>query len=145
MFDGTAIACRSPSTPPAPPTSCSSTPATRRSTFEEVSRGPGRPAAVRQLQLARRRRAAQLADNTFDDAVGGVDLTVDAASDDAGHRHVAQTDASLVDAVEDFVDAYNSLRTDLDKLTAFDPEALTTGLLFGTQRALQVDIATVAR
>jgi flagellar hook-associated protein 2 len=41
--------------------------------------------------------------------------------------------------VEDFVDAYNSLRDDLDKLTDFDETALTTGLLFGTNEALQVD------
>jgi flagellar hook-associated protein 2 len=37
------------------------------------------------------------------------------------------------------VESYNSLRTDLDKLTAFDAEAATTGLLFGTNEALQID------
>jgi flagellar hook-associated protein 2 len=79
------------------------------------------------------------ADNTFEGAVGGVDVTVAAESETAVTVTVAQTDESLVEAVEDFVESYNALRTDLDKLTAFDPEALTTGLLFGTNEALQID------
>lgn len=77
--------------------------------------------------------------NTFNGSVGRLDLTVSAVSDTPVTVNVQQTDASLVEAVEDMVDAYNALRTDLDKLTAFDPEALTTGLLFGSNVALQVD------
>ena len=79
------------------------------------------------------------ATNQFQGAVGGVDLTVQAASETPVTVNVQSTDASLVDGVEDLVDAYNALRTDLDKLTAFDSEALTTGLLFGTNEALQID------
>jgi len=78
-------------------------------------------------------------DNTFEGAVGGVDLTVSAATETPVTVTVSQTDASLVEAVEDFVESYNALREDLDKLTAFDPEALTTGLLFGKNEALQID------
>ncbi len=78
-------------------------------------------------------------DNTFEGAIGGVDVTLSAASDTPVTVTVAQTDASLVEAVEDLVEAYNALRTDLDNLTAFDPAALTTGLLFGTSEALQID------
>jgi flagellar hook-associated protein 2 len=77
--------------------------------------------------------------NDFDGSIGGLDLTVSAASETPITVTVAQTDASLVEAVEDMVEAYNALRTDLDKLTAFDSEALTTGLLFGSNVALQVD------
>lgn len=77
--------------------------------------------------------------NTFNGSVGGVNLTVSGASDQAITVSVSQTDESLITAVEDFVDSYNSLRDDLDKLTSFDSEALTTGLLFGTNEALQID------
>jgi flagellar hook-associated protein 2 len=77
--------------------------------------------------------------NTFTGAVGGVDLAVSASSDAPVTVSVQTSDESLVDAVEDMVDAYNALRADLDKLTAFDSEALTTGLLFGTNEALQID------
>jgi flagellar hook-associated protein 2 len=77
--------------------------------------------------------------NQFDDAVAGLDLTVSAASDIPVTVSVDQTDESLVDAVKDVVESYNSLRSDLEKLTSFDPDALTTGLLFGSNVALQVD------
>ncbi|QDT72280.1 flagellar filament capping protein FliD [Lacipirellula limnantheis] len=77
--------------------------------------------------------------NTFTGTVGGVNLTVAGASDAAITVSVSQTDESLVSTVEDFVESYNSLRDDLDKLTAFDDKALTTGLLFGTNEALQID------
>lgn len=77
--------------------------------------------------------------NTFTGAVGGLDLTINTASDVPVTVNVRQTDESLIDSVEEMIEAYNSLRTDLGKLTAFDPEALTTGLLFGSNVALQVD------
>jgi flagellar hook-associated protein 2 len=78
-------------------------------------------------------------DGEFAGAVGGVDVTVKGASETPVTVTVNQTDASLVDAFDDLVEAYNSLRDDLGQLTSFDPEALTTGLLFGTNEALQVD------
>lgn len=77
--------------------------------------------------------------NTFNGAIPGLNLTVAGPSDTAITVSVAQTDETLVTSVEDFVKAYNSLRDDLDKLTSFDQEALTTGLLFGTNEALQID------
>jgi flagellar hook-associated protein 2 len=79
-------------------------------------------------------------DNTFDQAVGGVDLTVVEASESPITVTVTQTDKTLVDSLDDLVKSYNALRTDLDKLTAFDAEAATTGLLFGTSEALQIDL-----
>ncbi|MCC6493325.1 MAG: flagellar filament capping protein FliD [Pirellulales bacterium] len=78
-------------------------------------------------------------DNTFEGAVGGVDLTVAGASETPLTVTVQQTDADLVKAVQDVVDAYNALRSDLGKLTSFDAETATTGLLFGTSEALQID------
>jgi flagellar hook-associated protein 2 len=77
--------------------------------------------------------------NTFTGTVGGVNLTVGGPSDTAITVSVSQTDESLITSVEDFVESYNSLRDDLDKLTEFDDAALTTGLLFGTNEALQID------
>jgi flagellar hook-associated protein 2 len=78
-------------------------------------------------------------DGEFAGAVGGVDVTVKAASETPVTINVRQTNASLVEAVEDLVDSYNALRTDLGKLTAFDAEAVAVGLLFGTNEALQID------
>jgi flagellar hook-associated protein 2 len=79
-------------------------------------------------------------DNVFEGAVAGVDVTVSGASETPVTISVSQTDEALVDAVDDLVESYNALRTDLGKLTAFDPEAATTGLLFGTNTALQIDL-----
>src|SRR4029079_14282201 len=78
-------------------------------------------------------------DGKFPGAVGGVDLTVKAASDSPVTVTVSQTDTALVDAVEDIVKSYNSLRSDLGKLTSFDADSQAVGLLFGTSEALQVD------
>lgn len=78
-------------------------------------------------------------DGNFASAIGGVDVTVKAPSDAPVTISVAQTDSSLVEAIEDVVESYNSLRTDLGKLTTFDEEAAAVGLLFGSNEALQVD------
>jgi flagellar hook-associated protein 2 len=77
--------------------------------------------------------------NAFNGSLGGVDLTVVGPSDTPITVSITQTDETLVNTVKEFVEAYNSLRDDLDKLTSFDGEALTTGLLFGTNEALQID------
>jgi flagellar hook-associated protein 2 len=78
-------------------------------------------------------------DGTFAGAVAGVDITVKTASDTPVTVNVNQTNTTFVESIEDLVASYNSLRTDLGKLTAFDSEAATTGLLFGTNEALQID------
>jgi flagellar hook-associated protein 2 len=77
--------------------------------------------------------------NSFKGAVGGVDLTVTQASDTPITVSVKQTDKSLLDTMDDIVKSYNALRSDLGKLTSFDANANTTGLLFGTSEALAVD------
>jgi flagellar hook-associated protein 2 len=77
--------------------------------------------------------------NTFKGSVGGVDLTVSQASDTPVTVTVKQSDQALMSAMDDIVKSYNALRSDLGKLTSFDPNANTTGLLFGTGEALAVD------
>ncbi|HEX3598969.1 MAG TPA: flagellar filament capping protein FliD, partial [Lacipirellulaceae bacterium] len=77
--------------------------------------------------------------NKFSNIVNGLDLTINNGSQTPVTINVASSDTALVSGVNDFVSAYNSLRTTLDKLTAFDPVALTTGLLFGSNETLQVD------
>jgi flagellar hook-associated protein 2 len=77
--------------------------------------------------------------NSFKGSVGGVDLTVTQTSDTPVTVTVKQSDKALMDAMDDIVKSYNSLRSDLGKLTSFDANANTTGLLFGTSEALAVD------
>ncbi len=77
--------------------------------------------------------------NSFDQVISGVDLTIVAPSDAPVTVSVAKSDADLVAVVEDFIKTYNALRSELDDLTEFNETDLTTGLLFGTNEALQVD------
>jgi flagellar hook-associated protein 2 len=77
--------------------------------------------------------------NTFEDAISGVSLTIVEPSEKTISVDVSATNTNLLDVAQDFVDAYNSLRSNLDEVTDFDSEALTTGILFGTQAALRVD------
>lgn len=77
--------------------------------------------------------------NDFNEVVEGVNLSVVSASDESVTVTVAETDEEVIDIVNDFISAYNSVRSELDTLTEFDDVALTTGLLFGTNEALRVD------
>jgi flagellar hook-associated protein 2 len=79
------------------------------------------------------------ATNEFKQVIGGLDLTIAAASDKAVTIDVRSNTNALVDEVQDLVDAYNAVRENLGELTAFDAENATTGILFGTGAALQVD------
>jgi len=77
--------------------------------------------------------------NDFEDLIDGVNLSVLSESPTAVTVTVDSTDAPVIEAVEEFVSAYNALREELDELTVFDEETLTTGLLFGTNEALRVE------
>ena len=77
--------------------------------------------------------------NEFSDVISGVDLTAVSTSDTAVEVNVTKSSDELVDLVKSFVDSYNTLRGDLDNLTDFDEDSLSTGLLFGTNEALRVD------
>lgn len=78
-------------------------------------------------------------DGKFAGAIGGVDVTVKEASETPVTITVSQTSTEFVEGIEDLVESYNALRADLAELTDFDSEALTTGLLFGSNEALQID------
>lgn len=108
-------------------------------TFEETAKAQDALLLYGNLSSSSGGVLVSSADNTIEGALGGVDVTITESSETPITVTVAQTDASLVDSVEDMVDAYNALRTDLAKLTAFDPEALTTGLLFGRSEVVQID------
>lgn len=77
--------------------------------------------------------------NTFNDVISGVDLTITKASTDPITVEVSEDSSQVVNSVQSFVDAYNSVRTNLDRATSFDEETFQTGVLFGTTVALQVD------
>lgn len=77
--------------------------------------------------------------NTFNKAVEGVKLTIQEGTLEPVTVSVASTGAPVVEAVEEFVEAYNSIREALNELTAFDSESKSTGVLFGTSAALRVD------
>lgn len=79
------------------------------------------------------------ADNTFNDVVPGLELTVLGASTQTVNVEVSKAQSQITEAIEDFVNAFNSVRTNLDGVTSFDAEAQTTGILFGTTAALRVE------
>jgi flagellar hook-associated protein 2 len=77
--------------------------------------------------------------NTFNNIVSGLNITVNSGSQAAVQINVASSSDTLVSTVKQFASAYNSIRTNLDTVTAFDPVALRTGILFGSSETLQVD------
>lgn len=77
--------------------------------------------------------------NNFENIVDGTTVSALQTSDTAIDLTVAASDQEIVDRVQSFVDSYNSLRDNLGDLTSFDEDDLSTGLLFGTTEALQVD------
>jgi flagellar hook-associated protein 2 len=79
------------------------------------------------------------ADNTFEDIIPGVELTLLQPSDQNVTVEVDKAQSDLVTAVQDLVDAFNSVRANLDEVTAFNEVDLTTGILFGTTAALRVE------
>ncbi len=77
--------------------------------------------------------------NKFNDVVSGLQLTAVAPSDKTVSVDVTASSTAVASAAQDFVDAYNSIRSTLDDTTSFDSTALTTGILFGSTAALRVD------
>jgi flagellar hook-associated protein 2 len=77
--------------------------------------------------------------NQFSNIVSGLDLTIKGTSDTPVTVNVASTSSSLAKGAKDFVDAYNSIRTTLDKVTAYNATDQTTGILFGSNETLRVD------
>lgn len=78
--------------------------------------------------------------NSFDDVIDGLNLTVSTTSDTPVTVTVGADTEPIISVIEDFVAAYNSIRTNLDAVTDFDEESSTTGILFGRNEALRVDV-----
>jgi flagellar hook-associated protein 2 len=77
--------------------------------------------------------------NEFENVVEGLNLTIHEGTLEPVTVSVDSTSTPIVDAIKEFVDAFNSVRESLDELTDFNPDELTTGVLFGTREALQVE------
>ena len=82
---------------------------------------------------------ASSATNNFDNVLPGISFTVSQASSDAITIDVATDDSTVVDAAQGFVDSFNSLRTTINAVADFDPETLTTGILFGRNEIIRIE------
>ena len=78
-------------------------------------------------------------ENTFRGVIDGVAVTVNGTSDQPVTINVQASDDSLTNALSDFVEAFNLLREELEKLTFYDEVEKTTGILFGSNVALSVE------
>lgn len=78
-------------------------------------------------------------DGKFNNLISGVNIDVLQATGNAVRIDVAQNDVPLKSAIQDFVASYNSVRDNLAIVTDFDPDALTTGILFGRNEVVRVD------
>jgi flagellar hook-associated protein 2 len=78
-------------------------------------------------------------DNTFDEIIPGVELTVLKSSDENVTVEVDAAQSELVTAVQELVDAFNSVRANIDEVTSFNEVDQTTGILFGTTAVLRVE------
>ena len=77
--------------------------------------------------------------NQFNGIVDGLNVTLNDAIGETVSIDVTSDTSPVVNAVQNFVDSYNSIRANLDQVTAFDAEAATTGILFGRNEAIRVD------
>lgn len=77
--------------------------------------------------------------NEFNDLVDGLDITISEVSESPITVQVTNQTQPLVDVVQDFVDAYNSIRSNIDSVADFDAESNTTGILFGSSEVLSVE------
>jgi flagellar hook-associated protein 2 len=77
--------------------------------------------------------------NTFKNVVSGLDITVNQGTQSPVTVNVSSSTSALTSTLKDFVSSYNSLRDNLDKLTAYDATTSTAGVLFASSEALQVD------
>jgi flagellar hook-associated protein 2 len=78
--------------------------------------------------------------NDFDQLIDGISVSLNGTSTSEVAITVESTDEGVVSQIELFVEQYNSLRGKIDELTYFDEAANTTGVLFGTNEALRVDV-----
>jgi flagellar hook-associated protein 2 len=77
--------------------------------------------------------------NAFAGVVAGLNVTVNDGTRSAVRLTVAPSTTSLTSAVQETVDAYNSIRETIDQTTVFNAEDLTTGILFGRNEPLRIE------
>ena len=78
-------------------------------------------------------------DNTFDDVIEGVRLTVNAASTTAATITVDTSSTDLIANVQTLVDNYNKFRTSIAGYTYYDPETDEKAILTGDSTALRLE------
>lgn len=84
--------------------------------------------------------SARSSNNVFEEVLDGVSITL--KSTDPGNTHnldVTRDEKSVKIAIEQFVNAYNSLRGSLDSLTFYDPETKKSGLLQGDSTTARLE------
>ena len=79
------------------------------------------------------------ANNSFSDAIAGLTLTVKGVSTEPVDVAVSTSNNNIEKNLQLFVDQFNKVRDKIDKETAFDADAKTTGQLFGATEVLRVE------
>lgn len=77
--------------------------------------------------------------NTFTGAATGIDVTLRGVSSTPINVNVTQSLDGVATALQTFVDNANKLRDKLDVYTAFNAEAGTKGMLFGSAETLRIE------
>lgn len=76
--------------------------------------------------------------NTLDNVVNGLTLNLLSTSDEEVSVNVIQDVDGIVEGVQAFVDAYNSVQAAINENTSFDSETLERGVLFGDSTVDQI-------
>jgi flagellar hook-associated protein 2 len=77
--------------------------------------------------------------NAFDKLVNGLTLTIQDGTKETVTVSVANDTSVITKAVQDFVDAFNSIRDHIDSVTDFDEATNSTGVLFASNVVLRVE------
>ena len=77
--------------------------------------------------------------NKFSNVIDGIELTSKGVDTSPVEINIATTNSNIQKNLQLFVDQYNKVRDKIDKETAFDSTAKTSGLLFGSSEVLRVE------
>jgi flagellar hook-associated protein 2 len=77
--------------------------------------------------------------NTFSNVIDGIQLTTKGVDTSPVEINIATTNSNIQKNLQLFVDQYNKVRDKIDKETAFDATAKTSGQLFGSSEVLRVE------
>lgn len=77
--------------------------------------------------------------NTFNNVIDGIALTTKGVDASPVEINIATTNSNIEKNLQLFVDQYNKVRDKIDKETAFDATAKTSGQLFGSSEVLRVE------